>query len=367
MALTTIPGGMWIPRPINNVTAAPAYNGATIDASTEKVGYIFRVPKTGTLDQAEWRTTTVSLNAASAIRTSFQDVSATTFSADGVVDQFRNIAGSSVVVGWNVPGLMTSDGTDSGTKRSVTVGQLLAIVIDYATFTAADSLGISLFDNNTTTVISELSDDVYTTQFVGAWAVVAPQPVFALKYSDGTYEHVPGAYIASALTTTTFNSTSGADELALAFQLPVEVAVGGAWIRMDLDGDADIVLYEGTTARETVSLDKDQRRGAAANSRYVRFSQNRTISAATDWFLAIKPGASNVSAYDFTVNDAAIMNAAEGGANFQFASRVDAGAWTKVATRRLWAGLHVTQIHAAAVAGGGGAVFGGRGGVVLAA
>lgn len=357
MALVTVPGGLWIPQRWGSGVAAFAFTNQLIDASGEKVGYIFRVPKTGTLDKFEFRAGTVTVNAASQIRCSFQDPSVTTGDPDEVQDQFRDIAGSAMVAnGWNVPGLITSDGTDTGVKRSVTQGDLLAAVIEYQTFTAGDTIQVSAADIGSQT--EHLIDDCYVDLKSGAgpsWAKsTGAAPNLGLKYNDGSYAFIGGADAMSELNTNTYNNGSTPDERALRFSLPVPFRLGGCWVRLDLDAVADIVLYDsdGTTALATVSLDPDIRQSAAGRNRLVRFASDISLLKDTVYRLSVKPtSVTNISMYDKVVNGAAIMDAYEGGQNFHWSQRTDAGAWTQTTTKRPGIGLFVTALDDGAAAG----------------
>src|SRR5215203_1724241 len=106
-----------------------------IDASGEMAALIMRVPKTGTLTRFEALVQAVGNTPDNGLRFSFQDVSLTTGLPDGVVDQFATIASGSVTTGWVSPG-------DFDSTRAVTRGDLLALVIDFPTFVASDSVTI---------------------------------------------------------------------------------------------------------------------------------------------------------------------------------------------------------------------------------
>ena len=356
MALTAIPGGLWIPLPPIYSVAAPTFNISsllTIDASAEKAAFMFQVPKTGTLDKIEFRTGAVTFGGGSVLRASFQDIDLATGFPDGTQDQFRDVTGVAANT-WTVPGLMTSDGTDTGTKRSVTVGGLLAVVIEYATFTAGDTVTWAQHQVQSTTGI--LPAFPTPALFTAAWAMnTAGYPSMALKYNDGSY-----AYIVDPLSpiltfnTRTFNSTSTPDERGMIFQFAGPVAVGGAWFRADLDAAADLVLYDsdGSTALQTVSLDSDLRSGTAGLNQFVRFADTN-LTASTNYRLILKPtSASSVSLYDYDVSAAAHLDVCAGGQNFHSTTRTDAGAWTQTTTNRPWMGLLVTKIDNGA--GGGG-------------
>lgn len=370
MALVSIVGGLWIPRPFTNAATAPAFGaGMTIDAAAEKAAYIIEIPRTGTLDKFEFRAGTVSIAAGSAVRCSFQDVSAANGDPDGTQDEFRDIAGSAFASNtWMVPGLLTSDGTDTGTKRSVTAGDLVACVIEYQTFTAADSVIASTIAG---TNQADMTNRPYMDLFTAAWAKQSSTyPCVALKYNDGSYEFV-GGYPFSAITTTAFNTGSTPDERVLKFKFPAPVSVGGAWMRVAGGGDFDCVLYDsdGTTPLVTRSSDKDQKPASGNAGNFMFQWPDVDLSATVDYFLSCKPtSGTNVTYYDFDVNAAAIMDALEGGQNFRFTSKTDGGSpAAETATTRPFCGLLVTRIHDGAGTGGsgGGSIFASQGGVLV--
>ena len=341
MALQTFIGGLVTPD-ISGLGIIPTFTQMLIDASGEKAAVIFRVPKTGTLDKAEFRVGTATLNAASQIRVSFQDVSDVNGDPDGTQDQFRDIAGSSFTSNaWTVPGLMTSDGTDTGVKRSVTRGDLLSVVVEYSTFTAADILNVSTL-TATGSGTSAAYGQAYPDLFTAAWVKQALYPIVALKYDDGAYVFIStNIYPIETFNAVSFNSGSTPDERGLIFQFPSAVKVGGAWLICDLDAVADVVLYDsdGTTALETVSLDPDQRQAANARVFFMRFPTDRELSASTNYRLIAKPtSVSGITIYDFDIDAVALMDAVEGGQNWHYTQRTDAGAWSQTTTKRPWMG-----------------------------
>lgn len=134
--------GLEVPTRVLSNTQTP-FSDLLIDAAGEKVAIVFRAPKTGTLDRAEFKLDAVTQAPVSGLRVSFQDVGAADGNPDGTQDQFRTVPQGSISAGaWVVPGLMTSDGTDGGTKRSVTKGDLIAFVVEFDSFAAGDSLEV---------------------------------------------------------------------------------------------------------------------------------------------------------------------------------------------------------------------------------
>jgi hypothetical protein len=342
---------IYLPTPPQIGAAAPAFATAgTIDANTEKHAFVFQVPKTGTLDKAEFRLGAVTFGGSSALRVSFQDVSATDGNPDGTQDQYRDMTSLSANA-WNAPGLMTADGTDGGAKRSVTKGDILSLVMEYQTFTAADSIifsGIS-----TGSVIESPLNFPYCDLFTASWAKTHMLPTFALKYDDGAYHAPPCCMPISALNSTAFASNSTPDERGLLFQLPFPASLEGIYFRSDLDNDGELVIYNSAhSAQRTVSLDKDIRSSAGGQWFTRIFSSPLDLSANTDYRAVIKPTTtSNLSTYDW---DSAVSLANYiGGSTWQYTERTDAGAWTDTATKRPWMGLILSGFDGG---GGGGAV-----------
>jgi hypothetical protein len=356
MGWVTIPGGLWIPRPYAlQGVGAGGYLDLLIDATAEKAAQFFRVPKTGTLDTAEFRVGTVALNAGSVIRVSFQDpTNSSNVTPDGTQDQFRDLAAAAFTSNtWIVPGLMTSDGTDTGTKRSVTIGEVLCVVVEYQTFVSTSALRMSALSRRDD---GDIGIHAGSTLNTGSWAGQGScAPVIALKYNDGSYGLVMGSYPAAALNAVALNLNSTPDEMGLIFRFPAPVKIGGAFVRLAIAGGApttapaDVVLYDsdGTTALRTVSaVDKGSTGVTSGYWWGLRFSSEVALDANVDYRLVIKPtaAAAGVSAYDWTVNSQAILDALEGGQNWHRTERTNAGAWTQTTTKRPLMGLLVTAI-----------------------
>ncbi len=340
-------GPFWAPAlPAAQAAAAPAFSSPiTIDVNVEAAGFVFRIPKTGTLDMVEFRFNNMSNVPDNGVKVSFQDLSAG--EPDGGADQYRVIPSGSLAAGWATPGLMTSDGTDTGTKRSVTVGDYLAVVIENNSFTAGDSFQVSAL--NMSSVAQQLTRAQHyctSRNSGGTWTDNALVPCMALKYSDGTYAFVaPMWYPISALTTATFNNGSSPDERGLVFSVPVSMELTGAWMLGGVGAAGDLVLYDsGGNAIATVSF-QTQNSGQG----YLIPLPPTTLVANSTYRLVLKPtSGSNVTLYDFTVPGNSYLAAVEGGINWYYTQRTDAGAWTDTNTRRPWMGL---QFDAIAVGG----------------
>jgi hypothetical protein len=322
------------------------FSSTVLDASTEKAALIIQAPKSGTIESVEFIPTTgTTVNAASALRVSLQDVSATNGNPDGTQDQYRDLAGSDLSAGtWVSSGIISSNGTDGGTKRSVTKGDILSVVWEYQTFTASDVVRLGGVLRGS----FSKSDYPYgDSQASGTWTKQDNLPIVAIKYADGSYVEVAGIWPATGDPTVAYNSGSTPDERALRFKLPAAMRVAGAWFMCDCDGDLEVVLYDNAgTAQRTIAIDKDIRQETTPGYRYVLFSSSIELAANTVYRLAIKPtSATSITLTEVTFNSNAIMAACPGGIEMYLSTRTDGGAWTDDTARRPFIGLIIDGVY----------------------
>lgn len=347
--VTEVPGGFYHPQ-YNIVKGLPDvsfYASGYLTGTTRvRVAWVIQVPKTGTLDKFELMCNFVS--SPSPVKFSFQNVDGSGI-PDGTVDQYRVRSGITAV--WTVPGLITSDGTDGGSKRAVTKGEMLACVTEWdsATTGEVDWAGLTNNSNSETNFFPYLlshNGSSYTKQTPNAY------PSLALKYDDGTYETPVGVcYPLQSITTSQFSNADTPDERALYFSFSAAVTVDGGWFHIDLNANIEIVLYDsdGTTALATLAIDADHVMAATPAPRYFTFDAPVTLLPDTNYRLAVKPTTSTfVAIYEMSFATAAIHDALPGGSAFCLSTRTDAGAWTETTTKRPFAGLHITALEGAA-------------------
>lgn len=353
MALTANAGSLlpdppmaYVDQPYNTST------GTLIDASGEKAGVCFIVPKSGTLDGVELLLGNVTQAPASGIRLSFQDNDNATGLYDGTQDQYRDVTTGLSSSAWIASGVMDHNGSGSGNKRSVTQGELLWLVMEFVSFSSGDSIRWATGATATTFIYPYLA--------LNGAKGTNQMPLIVLKYSDGSYASINGGDIPpmksqSTLAFASNNATQ--DEAGLIFRCNTPRLVRGFWMYADLDAAADVVLYDsdGSTPLATVSLDTDNRRTGNFGTVRALFSSDVSLSAGVDYRLVLKPTTTtNVSIGYFDVDSAGVMGACIGGADWHWTQRVDAGSWTQTTTRRPWAGLLVNGYEAG---GGGGGLM----------
>jgi hypothetical protein len=362
MAMVDVTPFFW-PAPMTQNNVAPNITAmGAMNASGDRVAIIVECPKAGTLDKFEFFSGTVSNTPDNGIRCSFQTIAPTTGNPDGTQDQFRDILAGLTSATWMVPGLITSDGTDTGAKRTVSRGELVGCVVDFVSFVASDTYQVATVRTNTymqgRNYNADGSSGAYTK------GTTTSMPIVALKYDDGSYAVFAPDFVLpiTGFNTFTFNSGSTPDERALKFSFAGPVRVRGAWIMCDLDNDTDVVLYDsdGSTVLATATIDKDLRFGSATTICPVQFSFPSSVSlaASTNYYLSIKPGASSISAYSLQFPGTAYLAASPWGANAIMSTRTDAGAWSDETDEQLYAGLIIDGIDNGAGGGGGGGTRG---------
>lgn len=355
MAFITIPdGGIFVPPSV-------LHTGTTallIDASGEKFTVVFTVPATGVIDAFGVLLGTVGQAPTNGLKFSLQDVSGADGNPDGVIDQYRVVTSGITTNTWLESGLITSDGTDGGTKRSVTVGQRLAAVIEFESFVAGDNVNFTT-GTSTSVALAEVLGLNFCGLFTASWTKSLNLPFFALKYATLGYVAVVGCYPYSSLVSTSYSSSSTPDERGNKIEFPFVVKVRGGWFAVNaLAGsrDFDCVLYNSASSvLATVTVDSDWLQSVTGNRVfYVPFSSEITLQANTPYRWVLKPlTTNNTTVLSATVPTAAHRAALPWGDKIAHTERTDGGAWTDTTTARMFGGLVVSSIEANAVEGGG--------------
>jgi len=352
MAITSLNSEFLWPRPIYSTSTFGLATYNLIGAGTIKIAYIFRVPKNGTIDQVEWLMSTPST--VQPMRVAFQSLTGS--NPSGTTDQFRTF---SPTVGWKTPGLITSDGTDSGTKRTVTKGDWVAAVMEWT-----GSTGDVLFSflNNVNVGIAGyrglINSDFYWMTFNGTtWTGYSnlEGAIFTIKYNDGTYGRFLDQTVPiQSLATEAFASNSTPDEIGLYFNLLVPMRVSGAWILLDIDAAADLVLYDtnGTTVLATTSI-STVRSGNFISPAWIRFTTDIDLPIGNGYRIVVKPTTtSTVGLQVYTLNNSAHRESYPGGLNCQYTSRTDAGSWSQTTTKLPQISLVISGLDAGSSGGG---------------
>lgn len=337
MALQTINGGL-ILGDLADGDALPAFNGLTMDASGEKVAFVFTVPKTGNISKVGFRTGTVTTSETLAV--TLQTVSAVngdpTGSAYGGMTEGTQAA----------PAATTAYTVSLGTAAAATAGDVVAAVIEFdSSVGSLQIVGIAT---------AYRVGFPYPDLFTAAWAKQAfVQPVLWLEYDDGSYAVVDGCRPWSAISMPAWAANSTPDEHALKFTLPFPSRLRACEIITAIAQPFDLVLYEGTTSLVSLSIDADQA-ATGSTCRYKRLLTSGDLDAGTAYYFAMKPTTNNnVSWAEIDVAAAAVMGSMSLGTSAHYASRTDGGAWSDTTTKRPLVRLWFDKLDDGA--GGGGA------------
>lgn len=303
-----------------------------IDAGLEECAAILMASITGTISKIGFRTATVTTGATVDVR--LETVDNTTGNPTGTL-WATNTNVSQVIADADDNVWFTTTLTAGA---AVTKNDVIALVVVNPSVSPGN---LNLSDARNNPMLVGEMEFPYTARFqASAWTRQNNvSPTYYIEYSDGST--VPtGLFPASAVTATAFNNGSTPDERGIIFQLPFPITVAGFFGTFDTDGDQDVVLYDsdGTTALQTLSLDKDIRGSTTAGTpgfRWHLFPTTSALTANTNYRLVIKPtSVTSVRSVEFTVDTASFMDAFDGGQNVYLTTRTDGGAWTQTTTQR---------------------------------
>jgi len=350
--------GLWWPE-LMATPAAGAFTAFALDAAADRVSAVFRCPKAGNLGYTGFRTGTVTTS--EALKISFQTIDPATGNPDDTPDEYRAHAGAFAANTWYTTGLITSDGADTGTKRTVARGEYVGVTIQFNAFSAGNMQIAAAASQNGSTGRAGNIFSYITANLTGAYAKqVTGIPLLYLQYDDDSTAYMPWVWPFSAVTSTLWNNTSDPAERALRFQVPFKCTSGGAWLDLGNSGNtgaANLVLYasDGTTVLLTEALDPDIRVSTYGYG-FVWFSSEVTLSPATTYYLALDPtSATNTSYNVWTVPAIGAWDQTSCGQACYSVYRTTqgSGAWTEETTKRPMMGLIITALDDGASTGGG--------------
>lgn len=358
---------------VGNSGTAPAFGtNAVIDASGEKVAMVGCVwhptVKTGTINirKVHFRCGAVSINAASTVRVSLQTVSDTAgppYQPDGTQDQTADIAGSAMVAnGWNITGNLSADRAVDLSADTLTDSnsRWVSVVIEFQSFTAADSVVVSAVDAPT----SGLGLGGGMLLNTGTYALLATRiSIVALECDDGSFAFLRSSAPWSAFNSVSVTSNGAIRRAGVKFQVPTRRTLDSAaiMVRVPSGSNGRLALYTGNNATEQVSIDIDRNAVSAfgADRLLEVMFPPVTLEPATDYrFAFIGTSATAATVYYGDVNAAGLMDGLIFGQQAQW-TQYDGSSWTDTATRRPHFGLGFSAFQAQ----GGGLRSAGMGGL----
>lgn len=365
MSLTLFGGqGLWSQNIQGFKLGPPEFNAAVIDATGEKVAWIGRVRRPdgagGDIRRVQFMFGTVVKAGGSALTLSLQNVSASTGSPgrpDETQDQTVAIANADASFAsdtWYRSGTLSAD-------RTVAASELIAVVLEYdgSGRLSSDSVTVNNFNSGYATIPMLQAFVAHKTG--GSWGSLPINcvPNLLLEFSDGVIGTLDGSFPAKATGATTYTASDNPDEYALQFTPSVPCTIDGAFIEMGAGNSDlfDVILYQGTTALQTISYDADTLSYESTSffrGLYVPIPPT-DLTASTTYYLALKAGSAGVALSYFDVNDNTHLAAHGLGATAYLNTRNNGGAWGGgTNTRRPWIALRFSKFDSGGVSGGGG-------------
>lgn len=319
----------------------------TIDAAGEYVGAVFQAPKTGNIAAIHVRSATVSVAGDGDVR--LETVDATTgFPTNTLVAANTNFVRTfSTNNNW-YRNVLTAVGP-------VTRGQRIAAVVRRST----GNYGLSNYDSG-----SYLASFPYGVLNTGSDSKSGAALNCLIEYDDTTYPQVFNLFGVTTATGSTINTGTTPDEVGLLFTAPLAFRTTGCVVHLDLDGTAEVLLYDTSNniIAQATWLDPDLRSATGAGRFELYWDAEATLTAGAQYRLVVKPTTvTSVVVSCLDVNTAAYMSALSGGTDGHFTQRTDAGSWTQTTTKKPMFALIVNGIDVAAASGtvGGGNMSGG--------
>lgn len=335
-----------------HVITTPAFlSGQIIAGSAQKtaiVGYIWKPTRpTGTfkIRKVHFRTGAVAINAASVVRVSLQDVSLTTgppYQPDGTQDQTADISGAALTATtWTTTGALSAD-------RTVSQGTPIAVVWEYQTFTAADSVVVS-------SGIGTLNPDfglmgAQSLLNTAAWATVALNVGnVVLECDDGTYAFLEGSTPYTALSSVTIANNITARAAGFYFTVSVACVVDRFAILMSIPASADgsFILYDsdGTTVLATWTVDANAVNSTSFRTAIVSGAPV-TLLANTGYRFVFVGGTTTAATMPYAdVNAAGMLDCLPLGQQCHYTQRDSGGVWTQTTTRRPFGCVGIAGVH----------------------
>lgn len=273
----------------------PSFVVDTLSATTNDVGFIFQMPEAATITTIGWRQGTLT-GTPGTLRVGLQGVSTTTGLNDGTY-----IGGATNFVdytGWAAGNNGTFITHTLPTSVSLTRGQLVCLYLK------PQAVGTWNGTNNVTVTrsLSDVRKSVVRPYNIANGAIVSEfnPRIFLLRSSTKSYGYPLQNYAKGALT-----SATNPDEIGFAFTLGSSYfstyQVAGIRFVNSVTASTssfNLVLYNNTTALQTVSYDTDQTYRFADNTHEIYFTDTTlaTLNTGTEYIIGQKATTTTASA-----------------------------------------------------------------------
>ena len=323
-----------------------------IDAAGEKVAMICQAPKSGNI--AKVRFTTGTVTTGDTVTVSLQTPNASGDPDGAILGTGNSAYGSQVVLATddNKSFLVTLT-----SPCAVTVGQWLAVVIEYSSYVAGNMQIVA-----TAAAYSQAFCIPWLDTYTGTWTRTGGAVVTMFEYDDGSHAPSPAVLpfhlSGSVAIYTAVDADLDPHEYGNLFTVPIAMRAIGWWtsVYSTAGADYEVKLYSKTTADcdtvHTIAIDGDWGR-TLTYPIIGRFAEPVSlVTGATHRITMHSTSSTGQRLYYIPVLAVAELDALSWGQNCYGIRKSNAGAWTDINTMRYQIGIIVDQITTAA--GGGG-------------
>ena len=346
-------------------------NSLTLDATGERCGCVHVIKQAG--DIAKVIFYNAAITSGDTIKASIQTVGADGLPTGTVwATATGNKAYGTVAISTSDTGFHTVTFTE---VAPVVAGDIIAIVFEWNSYVSGNmrfytNNGLMSIAGGTAQFPYSVSD---VTASPGTWIKTGTYGTsglsLVLEYSGGNYYINTNGEGAGAGASFSLNTGSSPDEVGNYFQVPFTMRAYGFFLLGDIDYDVTLSLLDASnTVLANRVIDADYRFGTGNGSFFINFDSDPaatvTLQPSTWYRMIITPSsASNCALWYLDVPSAAAMAVLDGGTLCYATSRVDAGAWSELTTRRWAISLLIDQVDIPSGGSGGGGHVLGRSGV----
>jgi hypothetical protein len=349
MAFTLLQGNATVGISTPQDGAAPTLGTfAAVTTAATFVGTVIRAPRDGTLHSFEFMMSTAAQVPTNGLTLSFQGIDVNG-NPDNTDDEFRVVAAGSIGAStWIIPpGPITSDGTDTGTKRTVVASEPIACVMKFTSFVAGDSIApMSIIGSNAGQPWHR------STNSGGTWSRVGTALSMILRYTDG-YEFIhPYIFPVTSVTTQAFDSGTTPDEVGMSFTLPYDFEFAGIELPMVCVSATQVNTVRLYSHDDTILDSTTYYHGQFASANtfanvFIPFDRFSPCTANAVHRVTIRPSSTNdVTLYNYNVPSQDYLNAFGGGITHFHTQRTDDGAWTDTEEKRPVMKLYISRLDA---------------------
>ncbi len=332
-----IKGGFTLPMffPIRDSFGASAWwKTFTISAAGQKVAFIFRAPKTGTIDKIGFLVRAVANS--QTLKASLETVNTSTGHPTGTLIA----AGASGTQA--APAANTFYEITLTTPPSVTINDYIALVIEFDS--TGGNLQIAAWDTQTST--GDYAQLPYCDSFVGSWTKQKFIPIASILYDDSTCPF-NGMLPIKDQSEIGLNTGSAPDEVGMKFQLPAKTRLKGLWLYIYLRYPLTLKLYdENDTLLDSKAFNPDITSDNAAGWNIWLFNSSVLLEAGKTYRVTVLPTTvDDIFVQYLEVLNNTMLEQMTADENFVWTQRADAGEWDDTDTRRPYWGLLIDAME----------------------